>query len=826
MRERLRALPDGPGQLWWGLAALAASVVLAAWSAWPVYETWRVAVVAAAGFVIGAGSVVIGAALGRRAWTSGLIAAGLYLALVVPVAVPGALADPGRVLRGLVEGVAGIVLGWKQLLTLSVPAGEYQAVLVPLLVAVAACTLLATALLVRGGRLAPLAAAPMLALPAFGAVFGSSAVEPAVELGPLRIPAPAHVLLAALAVAVVVAWLIGRTRLARSRAIRAARAQSATVRQQAESRPAALRRQLLAAGLVVVALGAGLLAAPVATVFGPREALRDDVDPWLVLRAQPSPLASYRAAFAGAAHDRELFAVQAPVNVDRVRIATLDAYDGQTFRVGETELNRFTRVPRAAAPDAPVRITIGEGWSGVWVPVLSAADPAPAFDGPRADVLADAYYGSAALDAAVAVPAGEEPGLRPGDGYRLEAPARADTTGFATASGGEPLLDASAHPMLDEWIELQELPRTGASVLELVERLRARGYLSHASRDDADAEPWIRALAQRADYVFAPVRSGHSTARIEELFTSLLEQERRAGADAPDEMLIAAVGDDEQFATAAALIARHQGFESRVVLGVRLGGSGAEEGVLPCADVCTGANLTAWAEARSADGSWVVLDATPQFATPPTLIREGEEPPRNPTQVDAPTSDVLDPPAAQSDDASGAPSDETADENWTDAILPIVLAVLAAATAVALVLLPLLVFPVAKRARRRMRRRAREPEAAMVGAWDELVDIYIDHGIEVPQGLTRTETADAVDRPAALELAELVDRAVFSEHPPAVETSAHSWRLLDQERREIVRKAGFRTRVRAALTPASLLRRIRAERTARPAGRTHRKAAR
>ncbi|WP_166868728.1 transglutaminase domain-containing protein [Salinibacterium sp. ZJ70] len=822
--RRLRSLPDGSGQLWWGLGAIVVSVALAAWAAWPVYDTSRVALVAGAGLLIGAGSVVLGAALGWRWWTMSLAAAGAYLVLVVPVAVPGALTDPSRAIRGLIDGLAGIVLGWKQLLTLTLPVGEYQAVLVPFLVTIAVGTLVATALVIAGGRAAPFAVVPMLGMTFFGAIFGASETGPAVEVGLLRIPAPGYVLLGVLALTVAIAWLLGRTRLTRARAVWAARERTSTVRQQAESRGATARRYALSAGLLVVALGAGLAAAPVATVFGSREVLRDDVDPWLVIQQHPSPLAAYRASFAGEAFERELFTVDAPAEVDRVRIATLDAFDGQTFRVGTGDENRFTRVPRAASSEAPVQITIGEGYSGVWVPIISADAPAPAFTGSRADVLADAFYSSPVLDSAVVVPDRTGVGLQSGDSFRLEAGARPDGGAFATASGGDARLDTSRYPVLDAWIELQDLPRTGASVVELVERLRSRGYLSHASRDDAAGADWIGALTSRADYTFIPVRSGHSTTRIEELFTSLLDQERRAGEGAGPEMLVAAVGDDEQFAAAAALIARHQGFDSRVVVGVRLGSTGADLAVEPCESVCTGAHLTAWAEARAGDGAWTVLDATPQFETAPTLIHEGEELPEHPTLTEQPASEVLEPPSAQNDDAAGSRSDEADDQPWTDALLPIILTVLLSAATVGLLLLPFLVFPIAKSVRRRGRRRAPDPEVAMVGAWDELIDTYVDHGIEVPRGLTRTEIADALDSPGALLLADIVDRAVFSEHPPAHESRVDSWRLLDDERREIVRATRFRTRVRAVLTPASLIQHIRAgELLSRTAGRIRRK---
>src|SRR5690606_29428651 len=186
-----------------------------------------------------------------------------------------------------------------------------------------------------------------------------------------------------------------------------------------------------------------------------------------------------------------------------------------------------------------------------------------------------------------------------------------------------------------------------------------------------------------------------------------------------------------------------------VVVGVRRGDTGFDTGVEPCAEVCTGANVTAWAEARAASGGWVVLDATPQFAEAPSTVSPSEEPPQNPTVPREPAAGVLDPPAAASDDRSSSETAETAETNWLDAVLPIVVTVAVSVLALALLALPLLVFPIAKAARRRWRRSA-SSEVAVVGAWHELLDHYIDYRQPVPRGLTRTETADAVRHPSAL----------------------------------------------------------------------------
>src|SRR5690606_31613047 len=142
-------------------------------AAWRAYETWRVALVVAVGALLGAGSVLLAWSLRLRwGWTAGIAALG-YLLAVVPVAIPSALGDTGRVVRGVIDGVLGIVVGWKQLLTVDLPASDYQAVFVPLLVVIAGGTLAATALVVHGGRWAPLAVVPLLGMPLFGAAFGS-----------------------------------------------------------------------------------------------------------------------------------------------------------------------------------------------------------------------------------------------------------------------------------------------------------------------------------------------------------------------------------------------------------------------------------------------------------------------------------------------------------------------------------------------------------------------------------------------------------------------------------------------------------------------------
>ena len=125
--------------------------------------------------------------------------------------------------------------------------------------------------------------------------------------------------------------------------------------------------------------------------------------------------------------------------------------------------------------------------------------------------------------------------------------------------------------------------------------LRERGYLSHAVSVDPESPPtW---LTEIPGYTFESSASGHSLARIDALFRALLDREAEVGdADLP---LVAAVGDDEQFSVAVALIARELGFPARVVVGARLA---SDDALRTCdAGACRGGDIVAWTEANAGE---------------------------------------------------------------------------------------------------------------------------------------------------------------------------------------------------------------------------------
>lgn len=805
----------------WALGFVAVGIALATAAAWPVYESPRALVLGVAGGLLGMGVAVLARMLRWGALLAALAAVAMYLIVAVPLAIPSALSSVPAFLGGLRDAVFGVVLGWKQMLTLAPPLGEYQAVLIPFLVVMLFGGFLATFLALHPGRRA-LAAVPVVAaMSVFGVAFGLSATSSPVVVFGIEVPAPREWLIGVGVFAAALVWVIGRARIERAQALRIVAATG--VSRRAAPVWLSIRRHLLAGALVVVALVAGVAAAPVAAGWTDRSVLRDEVEPMIVVQQQTSPLGSYRAWFAGDRLDETVFGVQGdPGAVDRVRLVTLDAYDGNDFHIAEDD--RFSRLPRTAGPGegrVALDITVGDAYRGIWVPTPAGLAEAPAFTGSRADALADGFHIDADGDTAITIadaPGGGS-GLVPGDRYSVLVDPPATGDGIASLQGGDSTLDADAFPALVEWAEMQEQPRTGAGYVELIDRLRSRGYLSHAVLDDAAAAGWIAALDGAEGYGFASSYAGHSAARIEEVFTAMVEQERRAGSDAAPELLVSAIGDDEQFSTAAALLAEHWGLESRVVIGARLAGAEEVPGIPACTEVCTGESMSAWVEVRSTGGEWMPIDVTPQYAMLPSAITEGEQLPEHPTVPEQPRSEALDPPQAQSDSNDDAPPLEAPESEFLAVLLPILRAVGLGVLALVLLTLPLLVLLIAKGRRARARRDAGDPEVRLAGAWEELVDLYTDHDVALPTQGTRVQRARSTDRSAAVRLAVLVDRGIFAGHPPTDADAAAAWQIVDDERAALSTADSRWRRLVARVRLTSLLSRARPTSGPRFAGR-------
>jgi hypothetical protein len=773
-------------------------------------------VVAAVGAVVGIAVAILPRMLGLRPWITlvGTVVLGILLAVVL--AIPSALTSVSGVLRGARDVVFGLVLGWKQLVTLEAPLGDYQAVLVPWFIVVFVGTMVAARLAIRPGRSALGAAAVVVAMVAFGAAFGSSEPTAPLPIVGFSLPGGVSMLVGLATLVLGVIWLAGRARLTRAEALaKASGTSTSSVAKARDSRFAVLRRNGLGVALV---LAAGIVAVSVAPVANGavRTTLRDAADPTLLITQVESPLAGYRSWFEGDEYNAELFTVEnAPEGIDRVRLVTMTVYDGTHFQVDTETESRFSRLPNPYHPAGAVEVTIqiGDGYRGPWLPIAGELTSAPEFFGTRGAALADGLYVAPGGVTALIVPSGNgdaATAVRAGDRYGVWAvPAQADAERFAATVGGDVGIDPDRFPQLTSWVDELEVPRSGAGLLEAVEELLAHGYVSHSRFDDAVASNWISRLQSLADYQFEASLAGHSTGRIEDLFTALNDQARKVGVDADDELLVAGIGDDEQFAAAVALVARYLGLDSRVVLGVRLADNELLPAVPACTNgVCTGGNITAWVEVRDSAGSWMPVDASPQFENGVSRVTLSEIPPKQPTVPDEPVGDVLDPPNSANTEPDLEDRPASASSNWLEGLLPVLRIVGILLLTLALLALPAVAMVVAKVVRRNRRRAQPVPEVAIVAAWEELVDAHVDSGVDRQLVGSRRHIAASLDRPDAARLAILADLAVFSEHPPRKADADEAWAIVDSERSALDASASRWGRIKARLSPESYVRRL------------------
>lgn len=743
---------DGPVPALLSVTMVAAMTVAAMVPWWPVYESPAFILAAGVAILAGAAVAVVGAI---RSWPSWAVVSGVaaaYLVLGVPVAVPGrTFAGVLPTAEGLVELVAGTALSWKQLVTIAVPVGSYQALLVPpfLLALVASATAVTIAL--RTSRPAAAALPPAVLLVA-GIALGAAHDELALQGG-----------IAFLVTCV--AWLV-RVGIASRRAVIAERSTDAAL--------ADARRVAGAAALIAVAL-VGATAATFVVPPGPREVVRAQLQPPFEPDDFDSPLAAFRRAFDPDRAAMTMLEVRGLPDGAGLRIATLDTYDGIVYSVGGADRSgasgQFTRLPyrldQSRTPGDPVEIDVEVlGYDDVWVPGVGRLEriefrpPAS----PRSEALAEEFHYNDVTGAA-----GVRSGLREGDRYRAWSVASVDEVDLEGLEPGTAVLpEAPDAPdellkLLDTWAPASDPP--GVRLAKVVDGFHSEGYVSHGVGGDE------------------PSRSGHSLDRLTEFAT-----------------VKPMLGDGEQYAVAAALMARAIGFPARVVVGYLPGeGSGAEGAVREFRS----SDLQAWIEVQTSDGEWVQVDPNPERRKVP------EREPDEPTVVSRPQS-ALPPPEERTplEDLAVEPdsgSDESEDERaaWLDALLAAARVIGIALAVVLLIASPFLAVVVAKTRRRRLRRRARTPVERIEGGWQEFTDTAADFGYPIAAGATRAEQAATVGGLGPLVLAAVVDRAVYAPGGPGDGDDEHVWEAVDQLHRRLSEPRSWRERLRAAISLAS-----------------------
>lgn len=667
----------------------------------------------AGGAIVGVGAAVVGRLLRLNALNTVLVGVIAYFLLGTPFALPAAgLWVVLPTLSSLSALAIGAVDSWRDVLTLATPITGPDHMAVLPYVATAAALLVSASVclfaLPKRPRSAPRAAAALagpVALLALTMAAGTDRPFLAILRG-------------ALFVVVAVVWLGVRTR-AGNLAVGAA------------ARDLARRR---VAGIAVLAIVAGLAAAGVGAVAAPvldrdRFVLREELTPPFDPMPYVSPLAGFRE-YTKDERDTVLFTASGLQAGDRVKLATLDTYDGRQWGIASPEEDTSDAgTYRLAGHDLPVdeRLTSGstrdvefrvDGYQDRWLPTVGSATSLDLRDGPVLD-RADGLRFNGATGTGLVIE-----GLTQGDAYAVHADVQ----------------DAPIDGQLDNVpVERLDLPLAVPAPAALVERtqsyvqgetsdyrriaaieqaLRSQGYLSHGTAAEA------------------PSRAGHGLDRLQSMF------EQRY-----------LVGDEEQYASAMALMLRQLGYPARVVMGFAppaVAGADGETAV-------RGADVTAWVEVPFEGFGWVAFSPTPDRTDVP--VNTQEEPETKPKEQ------VRQPPQteARPDDLTTAAEDPDEDEDRPeDARLPAWAVLLIAGVTIPLAAIgvPLLLAAIVRSRRRRRRRSTGPPDGRAAGAFEEAVDRLAELGYAVPVRETRRRTALAM-HPGLADLADRADRAVF-----------------------------------------------------------------
>jgi hypothetical protein len=789
---------------------LAALASIGAVALWPIYQDNYFFVTVFGGTLLGILVQFFADKLRLSLPSALLIIAVALVVSVVPLTNPNGLSNLGSFSAAWLESVQSIVLGWKQLVTIDIPVGTYQSLLGPVLV----LSLLSGFISARviWGRASNywLPVVPLFVMVAVGIGFGGSGIPRSFTIGSTEIPIAPALVFGFIALSIAILYL-GWAGAAYRRGTRA-KTKDKAYRQGVIRRI----RRTISAGLVVTLatslVGASIVYAGVSTV---RDVLRTNIDPLTLIKKQVSPLSTYRQSFTDpeALNSTVITVTSDGPLPERVRLAVMPFYDGTAFKVAsETgqfdEASSFSRLPWSLSPRVPNRgtsvITMSyQGSTTPWLPTVNNLKSV-SFLEDGAGTLGGSLYVNRQTGTAVLVPVPDGP-----VSYNVEWYVPTETTDLAAITPLErPTIDESLIPSsLSEWFQSQDLVvSSGAELALVLERLRARGYLSHSLEEPTalGQDSW---LSELPGYTFQPSLSGHSIRRIDTMFAELNARQAVAGST-EDSQLVAAIGDDEQFATAAALLAAKLGFNSRVAVGFRLVAASGDGYAVPACDssgVCSGRNLTAWIEVSGRDGEWVAMDITPQYANPIAPQSSDRQDPKNPTVVIGDNATLRPPPPSNPD--TGFSEDVPTPFNFDImGILAVIFAVLQWTLVTLFIASPFALVLWAKRQRRLGRRTSERSDDKLVGAWDEYVDLMVDFGRPIMRKSTRSELMAAYKDPNGPEMAALGDYGAFADYFPDDKLVERAWDIVEETGQTLRTGSKLPRRILGALSIRSFVR--------------------
>lgn len=687
--KQIRRLQLPSQRTWVDIAVLTVLALLGLLGFAVSFSSQQYLIAGIGGLLIGTGAGVLAASLRLGPLLTGLFSAAVYFLLGSPLTMP-AFATLGVLPSGAsLSGLAvGAVFGWSDVVTLTTPvvAPDYIAVLP--YVATFVVGLVSTTIATRWftfRRRTPFSS--LLALIAPTALYVASVLLGTAE--------PYLAALRGIAYAVIaLVWLAWRVPESNNASL--------------GSGSGLLRRKLIGIGAIalVAILGGALLGAASAPAASQRFVLRDNIQPPFDPLIYPSPLSAFRV-YAKSTSTATLFTVDGMAKGDRIRIATMDSYNGQVWNVtSPTDRAQASGTfglvggklgaPALVHPTGTESLKVAIGsYKDVWIPTSGYAR---------------------SLDFTVQPPTSTE--LR----YNTETGILIDTAGVHSPQKYTVQVETQKAPT-DAELEKIGVANIALPPVENVPELvgsKATEFTAKATTP-IDKLRAIQAAFKKQGVLShgidgeAPSRAGHGADRMKLLLSQT-----------------PMVGDQEQYASAFALMARSLGYPARVVMGF------APKSVTAGQPVAVKSkDVTAWVEVAFQGVGWVAFDATPDATNKPAVqptkpkteaLPQVRQPPRTGNNQ----NDLVSP--TEITKSKKVPTGFTLPE-W---VVPLTLWV---GIPLALYFVPLLIIAAIKRRRRRDRQNTGAADRRAAGAWDELADGYAELGYRAPRTATRVQAA-------------------------------------------------------------------------------------
>ena len=652
--------------------AVVSMLVAAALIHGPVFGGHAGYVAALGGLVVGLLVAALTAAARVRAIGSTLALAAAYLltggALALPTTTIFHVVPTRRTIQML---VVGLITSWKDLLTVQPPAGIFVGPAIMPFLSALVTAFVALTIVLRTKR--PLwALAPVGILALLGIIWSS-------QLAPLALP------IGLFSVVVGIAWsahVTGRARREGSRGI--VEFNDSTVTPTA-------RRGIGAVTLIILALAIAVPLTRIVVTDSHRVVARDYVEPPLNLQEYHSPATQFR--FLNTTDkDTDLLTVDGLPEGGRLRLATLDYYDGTVIQIAANANgsgfrhvgSSFYETPLPAGAEASNVTVRVEDYSGNWVPTVDGVR-ALEYTSDRAGQLADALYFDDHLETALSTVR-----LAQGDTYRV--------SGIVTHQWSDEELEGRAFssmtPPSDEGVPSDVSDAANEMIGDAAPGIAQVRAIQRALHDEGF-------YSDGSDQLSLP---GHRTSRIEDFLSA-------------DQL----IGDDDQYAVAMLLMLRSRQIPARIVMGFHPETPASGQVTL------TGKDTHLWVEVPFEGAGWVPFDPTP----PRDHVPQTEVPKPKPD----PKPQVLQPPDPPQDPAELPPDtfdDSNDDEDGWPAWIRVLLAILGWSAVGVLVLSPIWGLLLFKALRRRRRRTVGTDEERSAGAWDDVVDYATDTGLRVP----------------------------------------------------------------------------------------------